>query len=1286
MASISQPLLGAGAEAKNDWASAKAATSLTFTGEAQFRRGFEVAIGLNAMATAQAGLSKFVEATARGNAFAEAKATLRVQLPLNLFKDFGLTIGAQAVAQAAAGIEVGLGLAIGDFITLLRQNPESEGLPIELVVLLLDQATVGGKVEVHVSAAAMAYASIVVAGEIVQSPGFHVTAEAGLGLAAGVGFSGGLDIGIGDFRTFYGRAVDRTVASVVDDITRLLPASQQTLAPVVQALAPAAATALRVAYELGDFIAKNAPAPNHQGALDLANHCVGIVLEEAQRFLFGRFLQAGLSSLEKLITQGIQGLTQGAWDGLFPQRQALATTLLRMPAEPFQPTDDNAAYWSKLISDSVTLVAQLPAQMSEDVIRGMAIVFATTQLLTKMVASRVNAAQSYAFAIGAGTVTSPPPAFDGPLPKQPSQRISTHINTVIGESASHAIGYGDLITYLISDAVITTLRQAIPAVDTYLAIFQPALASNAADVLRALLKNREAFLPNRDGKRDPQATLSALLGALDEFLTIKIQGDLVTVVNQQLPDGNAKLYFNEVLVGTLLYTKRVAFQTVLTWESDPVDPDAFTEALAGVITMLLGRSLVLVGEGLMAAIQGDMVRACQHAASQIDSPKDPFTAMGIPASPELKALIADTLRIGGEVFGPLPEDTRRALRFTLYDVMETLPPSDAAQASFIDNLSDQFFIPNRDSLDELTQELFAISRSRFELFVQRVLEAGAQFALDAIEDFVAQAIQTILKWASDLESAISALFNQLVQLELAVRQLLNQAQQAFATVSQRLESLIGQFSNANFRTRLRQNIANEFLQRAKGVLAGNDLYRSLPQAAKDIVKGVLQDLIVDTIEGPVLNPVFDAVGAVAGELDGVLDDARALNPNEPLAPQLLDVLIDRMEDRIRDSLGGTTPRIQVGFNVNILGFSAHFGLGTISVPFETLFSIFRDAIAALDFYESALDAAAAALANAFQKSVALAAKQTQRDQAKTNHDRLSRIRSDFTSDPKTVTIVSPVQSLVYDDDIDVQIRLGGVPASYLGLGQDEQQRVLVFLNGQLIPPQSLGLADPLGDANQSSTSAPPSQGQQGAAGVDGAILAGPLGQIRVVPGLKAKTSVQSGGPTADLPLPPSLGPIAGKNVSPSQPAVSQSIISTGDGRLISTTAVGNVLPGRRLTPTKQAAFQASLPAGISIEFRVARSHLAVGSNTLVAVVIDPGGQRYQQAVSFAVTAPGNAVNPKVPVLPPLPGRPKSSEPTAPPGGIDMHLSRDVLANRLEAGRTVFAKQAAAHFQNLGVRP
>ncbi len=368
MAEISERLLGAGASAKNDWAHASAATSLEFTGEAQIRRGVEVAIGISALASADAGLSKFIDATVRGNAFAEAQASLQLQLPLNLFDEFGVRVGAQAVAQAAAGIEVGLGLSVGDFIALLGVNSESQGLPVELVKLLLDEATMGGKFEVHVAASAMAYASIVIAGKVIDDAGFHITADAGLGLAAGVGFSGGLDIGIRDFRKFYGRAVDRTLTGVVDGIEALLPVEAAHLMPTVRALAPVAAASLRVAYELGDFIAKNSPPNTHQGALDLSNHCVGIILEEAQRFLFNRFLESGLRGFQILITTDIPSLAAGAWDALRPQRQALANVLYRIPDDPFQPTQENAEYWAGLIGRATDLIGQLPVPMSGDLV------------------------------------------------------------------------------------------------------------------------------------------------------------------------------------------------------------------------------------------------------------------------------------------------------------------------------------------------------------------------------------------------------------------------------------------------------------------------------------------------------------------------------------------------------------------------------------------------------------------------------------------------------------------------------------------------------------------------------------------------------------------------------------------------------------------------------------------------------------------------------------------------------------------------------------------------------
>ena len=109
-------------------------------------------------------------------------------------------MGAQAKAQAAAGIEVGLGLKVGDFIQLVRENPEALGLPLELILLLLEEVSVGGIVEVHVAASAMAYASITITGNVIDQPGrpagFYYTVDAGLGLAAGVGSAIGLVVGV----------------------------------------------------------------------------------------------------------------------------------------------------------------------------------------------------------------------------------------------------------------------------------------------------------------------------------------------------------------------------------------------------------------------------------------------------------------------------------------------------------------------------------------------------------------------------------------------------------------------------------------------------------------------------------------------------------------------------------------------------------------------------------------------------------------------------------------------------------------------------------------------------------------------------------------------------------------------------------------------------------------------------------------------------------------------------------------------------------------------------------
>src|SRR5690349_21366126 len=147
----SQPILGAGASAQTDFAAAQARTALNFRGTARLKRGINIELGLEAFADASAELSKFVQASIEGTAFARAKAGVQLQLPLNLFGEFGLAARAEAIAEAAAGVGVDLGLTIGDFILLAQRDQDLIGLPLELLLLFLEEVSIGGAFEVNVS-------------------------------------------------------------------------------------------------------------------------------------------------------------------------------------------------------------------------------------------------------------------------------------------------------------------------------------------------------------------------------------------------------------------------------------------------------------------------------------------------------------------------------------------------------------------------------------------------------------------------------------------------------------------------------------------------------------------------------------------------------------------------------------------------------------------------------------------------------------------------------------------------------------------------------------------------------------------------------------------------------------------------------------------------------------------------------------------------------------------------------------------------------------------------------
>src|SRR4029453_19570448 len=86
------------------------------------------------------------------------------------------------------------------------------------------------------------------------------------------------------------------------------------------------------------------------------------------------------------------GMGQSAWDALRPQRRAVAQRLYAMPADPFQPTTDNRAYWRSLQQEMLALANGLPAGVRDTVKQGAAGVGARAGRFVGIVPPRLTGA------------------------------------------------------------------------------------------------------------------------------------------------------------------------------------------------------------------------------------------------------------------------------------------------------------------------------------------------------------------------------------------------------------------------------------------------------------------------------------------------------------------------------------------------------------------------------------------------------------------------------------------------------------------------------------------------------------------------------------------------------------------------------------------------------------------------------------------------------------------------------------------------------------------------------
>src|SRR4029434_3531988 len=131
----SRSLLAAGASYNaGDWASVGAETSLDMIAVANLDRGVDIGLGVEALARLDGVIRQYIAADVNGQAHAAARVRAQVQMPLVLFDEAGIAVRLQAVAEAAVGAQLGIGLALGDFLALAGSDPRLRKIPIELAI------------------------------------------------------------------------------------------------------------------------------------------------------------------------------------------------------------------------------------------------------------------------------------------------------------------------------------------------------------------------------------------------------------------------------------------------------------------------------------------------------------------------------------------------------------------------------------------------------------------------------------------------------------------------------------------------------------------------------------------------------------------------------------------------------------------------------------------------------------------------------------------------------------------------------------------------------------------------------------------------------------------------------------------------------------------------------------------------------------------------------------------------------------------------------------------------
>ena len=897
---------------------------------AQLCNGIEAGLGVSASGQADGVAQAFdlVGLAATGRAQAQARVNARAQLAPNVFKRFGATAGAEAIAEAAVYGRIAVNVTVQRLVELLEAEID-DPVALRLVLLFLEEVELEGGIWAKAAFTAQASAVAEVAGRLGDTNSeWSIRTRVSAGFEAGAGVEVYLGLRTDQGLRLYRRAVDEVVGMVVDEVRPHLPPH---LRPALETAHLAAPMLLEAAYVFGQLDVLGTVG----NADSLVAPFVRTCAERGRQWIAERGVDIGLTLLREAVEThlGVQlaALSQD-------QRTELAQGLTQLAQMIRTGRDDEATVLSA-VGGILDLFDVALGGLPVTIIQPVTTIWASA-VVALAARGTLDGATGRVAVDWLGGGTGPLTAVAASLERPPAVVVE-EVERVLGRPAPRP-DLSDAVDYLVAVLDRQVISAHAPAVADALAFLSDTFGLSAGVVVEDLLR-----LQHDPAALTATQTYRRLRDGASEAVRTFIDDLVDEVPREQLPP-HARVWIDEAIRPAVPVVADFVFDQVDEMVADlaagqPLSMEATLSSLqigaSRLVVKLVGFQVIVLGDLVDQLGHDGLTTGAQALADALDAEDDgPLGHMvGALTATYLPILVVDAhtrrhrdrarrlmtalLRAAGTTLGTSYATAagRRRRRQNLRDLLDALDgyvdPSGSGFEDAVRELAECLLpVEVRAPAERLLGHELELYGRAAPALIMASLHALTDYALDAGEAAVLAADAAISAFIDQLEALVQTAWSAWQQLDGMVQDLSAQIDLALAGADAVIEVIRSRFLSSALLTTLVGEVRAALSAAEEALHTGMPL-DEITSTVTALIGGALDDFatLLDDLAGVVLDDIREAIA-----------DARSLNAAVTEAWALIDEAVeqhfaagvgllgsDDLRTEVRQAIGLTWLREQI---------------------------------------------------------------------------------------------------------------------------------------------------------------------------------------------------------------------------------------------------------------------------------------------------------------------------------------------------------------------------------------